>query len=358
MQLAPDQASQLARVLLRCPELLLEEAEQVGARAAALGQLLATGRVDTPPAAAALPTSMPTSSGQWQEGVEASKSGGRDASALARLATLLATRPHLLLDPPQLVAERLQALQAVLGGGLPLHLVGQLVLQEPRLLDAPLDAMARRFQAVAASFGSFSDDAVDMVLADPSSLLPVPTPAWDSNSAPATGAQPSTDVNGIGPEALALETLGVGPGPQPRIVSDMPAAFLAGDRASGSAPASSAAEQTRSSGARGRPADRAAEVAAAAAMDELMGIGGGRGGGGALTDDLRQLEAAGWALGSPPALRRGETSERAQNAMQEAAAALDDMVAVERAASAKIAPRQARRNQAPTKQPPRADGKG
>ncbi|GFH06583.1 uncharacterized protein HaLaN_01237, partial [Haematococcus lacustris] len=87
------------------------------------------------------------------------------------------------------------ALQAVLGGGLPLHLVGQLVLQEPRLLDAPLDAMARRFQAVAASFGSFSDDAVDMVLADPSSLLPVPTPAWDSNSAPATGAQPSTDVN-------------------------------------------------------------------------------------------------------------------------------------------------------------------
>ncbi|GFH23126.1 hypothetical protein HaLaN_20689, partial [Haematococcus lacustris] len=41
-------------------------------------------------------------------------------------------------SPTPLVAERLQALQAVLGGGLPLHLVGQLVLQEPRLLDAPL----------------------------------------------------------------------------------------------------------------------------------------------------------------------------------------------------------------------------
>ena len=48
----------------------------------------------------------------------------------------------------------LQALAALLGGR-PLALVAELALREPRLLAQPVDSLEQRFDAIAASFGSF-----------------------------------------------------------------------------------------------------------------------------------------------------------------------------------------------------------
>lgn len=65
--------------------------------------------------------------------------------------------------------EKLLALQSLFE--VPRALVVELLCKEPALLQLEVHELETRFKALAATFGSFTDDALMMVLADPSMLM-------------------------------------------------------------------------------------------------------------------------------------------------------------------------------------------
>ena len=88
----------------------------------------------------------------------------------ARVTNLVESFPSLVLEPSDSVGERLEAIRQLLGG-VSVGLVSELVSKEPRILSTPLSELGDAYEELASSFGSFREDALQLVLADPSMLL-------------------------------------------------------------------------------------------------------------------------------------------------------------------------------------------
>ena len=88
----------------------------------------------------------------------------------ARVTNLVESFPSLVLEPSDSVGERLEAIRKLLGG-VSEGLIAELVAKEPRILSTPLSELGDTYEELASSFGSFREDALQLVLADPSMLL-------------------------------------------------------------------------------------------------------------------------------------------------------------------------------------------
>lgn len=89
--------------------------------------------------------------------------------SMPRILVLVAAAPSLALRPLAESSEKLLALQSLFE--VPRALVVELLCKEPALLQLEVSELEMRFKALAATFGSFTDDALMMVLADPSMLM-------------------------------------------------------------------------------------------------------------------------------------------------------------------------------------------
>ena len=89
---------------------------------------------------------------------------------LARMPGLLEACPVLILQSSGGVVQRLEAIRQLLGGVSP-GLVAELVAKEPRVLSTSLPELEAAYEELASSFGSFREDALQLILADPSMLL-------------------------------------------------------------------------------------------------------------------------------------------------------------------------------------------
>ncbi|MEW5300006.1 MAG: hypothetical protein WDW36_002970 [Sanguina aurantia] len=89
--------------------------------------------------------------------------------SMAAVLVMVAAAPSLALRPVSESGEKLLALQSLFE--VPRPLVVELLCKEPALLQLEVHELEARFKALAATFGSFTDDALMMVLADPSMLM-------------------------------------------------------------------------------------------------------------------------------------------------------------------------------------------
>ncbi|GLI68676.1 hypothetical protein VaNZ11_013162 [Volvox africanus] len=153
----------------RQPELLLQDPSDVCSRLAQLGQMLL---MNTAPAAA------PTSASAVTETAAATAHGGIAAEQQTtlpapplppQLLSLVASQPSLLTIPPEETLDKLLVMQSLFE--IPRALVLELIFREPALLAVSADDLDRKFRALKASFGAFSSDAIDVVLADSSLIL-------------------------------------------------------------------------------------------------------------------------------------------------------------------------------------------
>ncbi|GIL43660.1 hypothetical protein Vafri_1335 [Volvox africanus] len=156
-------ATMVTTLLQRQPELLLQDPADLCSRLAQLGQMLLMGTA---------PVAAPASASAVRETATHGGIVAEQQSTLPlppQLLSLVASQPSLLTIPPEETLDKLLVMQSLFE--IPRALVLELISREPALLAVSADDLDRKFRALKASFGAFSSDAIDVILADSSLIL-------------------------------------------------------------------------------------------------------------------------------------------------------------------------------------------
>jgi hypothetical protein len=160
---------ELLGLLLSAPGLLLQQPEGLQANLVRLQQLLGISPEELQQVVRDAPGLMALSGEAAQARLQqlGATLGLRQQQALA----VVQQQPLLLALAEEELLERAAGLAELLG--VPPGLLSECIAREPRLLCCSREELVVRFDALAVGFGAFREDAVDVILADPSVLLRV-----------------------------------------------------------------------------------------------------------------------------------------------------------------------------------------